>query len=35
LRRAGDVAGAESALAVAIELSASEAEREALRRLGR
>ncbi|HEY6890101.1 MAG TPA: RNA polymerase subunit sigma-24, partial [Solirubrobacter sp.] len=33
LRRAGDAAGAEAALAVAIELSSSEAEREALRRL--
>jgi RNA polymerase sigma-70 factor (ECF subfamily) len=34
LRRAGDVEGAEAALQVAIELSASEAERVALRRLG-
>jgi RNA polymerase sigma-70 factor (ECF subfamily) len=34
LRRAGDVAGAEVALQAAIELSAGEAEREALRRLG-
>jgi RNA polymerase sigma-70 factor (ECF subfamily) len=34
LRRAGDVAGADAALQVAIELSASEAERSALRRLG-
>jgi RNA polymerase sigma-70 factor (ECF subfamily) len=35
LRRAGDAAGAEAALQAAIELSASEAERAALRRLGR
>ncbi|MDA0163430.1 RNA polymerase subunit sigma-24 [Solirubrobacter ginsenosidimutans] len=35
LRRAGDVAGAEAARQVAIELSSSEAEREALRRVGR
>ena len=34
LRRAGDVAGADAALQAAIELSASEAERSALRRLG-
>jgi len=34
LRRAGDVAGADAALQAAIELSASEAERAALRRLG-
>jgi RNA polymerase sigma-70 factor (ECF subfamily) len=34
LRRAGDVAGADAALQVAIELSATEAERSALRRLG-
>jgi len=34
LRRAGDAAGADAALQAAIELSASEAERSALRRLG-
>jgi RNA polymerase sigma-70 factor, ECF subfamily len=34
LRRAGDVEGADAALQAAIELSASEAERSALRRLG-
>ena len=34
LRRAGDAAGAERGAAAAIELSANEAERDALRRLG-
>src|SRR4051812_25638951 len=34
LRRAGDVEGADAALQAAIELSASEPERAALRRLG-
>jgi RNA polymerase sigma-70 factor (ECF subfamily) len=34
LRRAGDDDGADAALRIAIELSSSEAEREALRRLG-